>query len=542
MPKQKKGGGLLGLLKRTEEKPTDTQRLLAFYRNESAPVGGRTLDQIRSLSDDDVGRTYDCVQWLFPTHQPSTYNRNAPILTPESVKAFLADAKLQRELKKSVYRWLAFMGLRIETKHGDVTVRREPNWDSRRRVWYTPDNHNFLCISRMLTACRDLGLRAYSMAIYDFFEGLNAEEGVATEKTMRIWRSASGHGGEGSTRKAQPKSTLDAPVADTQISRFLSYALRHEPESVGLTMDRAGWVEVDDLIEGARTQGISLSLNRLERLIERDEEGWFSLSNDKTRIRAKHRHSVQVDIAPTGVEPPELLYLGAAAQQAQTILGKGLPSAGQPIRLAGEPHRALRLGARHEDPVVLEVLARSMVDSGYSFQQSADGWLTDEIPAHYIRSRGKLDKVLPSDTMGTSVDQVPHRSGPYDVFISCASEDYEAAEYLGRYLQSKGKDVFLSSMMLSTLGEADYRKAIAQAIESASNMVVFASRADHAKKVWVEYEWGIFLNEKLAERKAGNLLTVATKACDVNRLPIELRNLEVVVISREGLQKLLGYL
>jgi len=542
MSKKKKGGGLLSLLKRTEEKPTDTQRLLAFYRSESAPVGGRTLDQIRSLNDDDFGRTYDCVQWLFPTHQPSRFNRNAPILTPESIKAFLTDAKLQQELKKSVYRWLAFMGLRIDTRRGDVTVRREPNWDSRRRVWYTPDNHNFLCISRMLTACRDLGLKAYSMAIYDFLKDLNTEEGVATEKTMRIWRSASGHGGEDSIRKAPPKSIPDDPVADTQISRFLSYALRHEPESVGLTMDRAGWVEVDDLIEGARAQGISLSLDRLERLTERDQKGRFSLSNDKIRIRANYGHSIEVDIAPTGVEPAELLYLGAAAQHAQTILGKGISSAGQPIRLAPEPHRALRLGARHKDPVVLEVLARSMVESGYSFQKSDDGWLTEEIPARYIRPRGKLDKVLPSNKVGPSVDQVPHRSGSYDVFISCASEDYEAAEHLGRYLQSKGKDVFLGSMTLSTLGEADYRKAIAQAIESASNMVVFASRADHARKIWVEYEWGVFLNEKLAGRKMGNLLTVATKKCDVDRLPIELRSLEVVVINREGLKKLLGYL
>ncbi|MEJ2802347.1 RNA 2'-phosphotransferase [Comamonadaceae bacterium PP-2] len=37
----------------------------------------------------------------------------------------------------------------------------------------------------------------------------------------------------------------------TETSKFLSYVLRHEPQSVGLSLDTEGWVGVDALIAAA---------------------------------------------------------------------------------------------------------------------------------------------------------------------------------------------------------------------------------------------------------------------------------------------------
>ena len=36
-----------------------------------------------------------------------------------------------------------------------------------------------------------------------------------------------------------------------RIGRFVSKVLRHAPESVGLRLDEAGWVPVDDLVAAA---------------------------------------------------------------------------------------------------------------------------------------------------------------------------------------------------------------------------------------------------------------------------------------------------
>jgi putative RNA 2'-phosphotransferase len=35
------------------------------------------------------------------------------------------------------------------------------------------------------------------------------------------------------------------------LSKFLSYVLRHAPESIDLSLDRDGWADVDALIHGA---------------------------------------------------------------------------------------------------------------------------------------------------------------------------------------------------------------------------------------------------------------------------------------------------
>ena len=33
-----------------------------------------------------------------------------------------------------------------------------------------------------------------------------------------------------------------------QISKFLSYILRHHPEAIGLTLDVNGWADIDELL------------------------------------------------------------------------------------------------------------------------------------------------------------------------------------------------------------------------------------------------------------------------------------------------------
>ena len=34
-----------------------------------------------------------------------------------------------------------------------------------------------------------------------------------------------------------------------EISKFLSYVLRHKPEAIGLSMDEEGWVSIDKILE-----------------------------------------------------------------------------------------------------------------------------------------------------------------------------------------------------------------------------------------------------------------------------------------------------
>ncbi|MBQ5691218.1 MAG: TIR domain-containing protein [Alistipes sp.] len=111
----------------------------------------------------------------------------------------------------------------------------------------------------------------------------------------------------------------------------------------------------------------------------------------------------------------------------------------------------------------------------------------------------------------------------YDVFISCKSEDYALAREIHDFLTNKGYSVFLADADLRRVGRARYGKVIDEALESATHLVLFASKPSYAVSTYVEEEWRIFMEEQRSGRKLGNLLTVR-KGFDIAELPISLRS------------------
>ena len=56
------------------------------------------------------------------------------------------------------------------------------------------------------------------------------------------------------------------------ISTFLSYVLRHKPDAIGIELDDAGWVSVDELLAATARNGQAIS---------RDQLGSVVATNDK---------------------------------------------------------------------------------------------------------------------------------------------------------------------------------------------------------------------------------------------------------------------
>ena len=113
-------------------------------------------------------------------------------------------------------------------------------------------------------------------------------------------------------------------------------------------------------------------------------------------------------------------------------------------------------------------------------------------------------------------------SQKYDVFISCKSEDYAYAREIHDFLTSENYSVFLADADLRKEGRARYGKVIDEALESATHLVLFASKPSYVVSTYVEEEWRIFLEEQRSGRKSGNILTVR-KGFDIAELPISLR-------------------
>jgi putative RNA 2'-phosphotransferase len=162
--------------------------------------------------------------------------------------------------------------------------------------------------------------------------------------------------------------------------------LRHAPESVGLRLDEAGWVDVDELLAAAARAGVALDRPTLERVVAENDKKRFALSDDGLRIRASQGHSVAVELGLTPVEPPEVLFHGTADRNLDSIRAQGLVSGSRThVHLSADEATAVNVGRRHGRPVVLRVQAGEMHRAGHPFFRSDNGvWLTAAVPVEHI--------------------------------------------------------------------------------------------------------------------------------------------------------------
>lgn len=176
-----------------------------------------------------------------------------------------------------------------------------------------------------------------------------------------------------------------------RVSKFLSYVLRHHPETIGLHLDDHGWAHIEELSEKANREGYNLDKFLIQDIIASGDKQRFILSSDKQYVRAAYGHSIEVDLKLDPKEPPVTLYHGTSRRHVSSILMKGIHSASRNfVHLSAKAKDARKVGSRHGKPVVLQVESLTMFRQDYSFFQSeseAGVWLTKEVPAAYCTIR-----------------------------------------------------------------------------------------------------------------------------------------------------------
>lgn len=175
-------------------------------------------------------------------------------------------------------------------------------------------------------------------------------------------------------------------------SKLLARILRHAPGSVGITLDEAGWVGVEELLAALAAHGHRLSRPELERLVAGSDKQRFAIDPVTDRIRAQQGHSVAVDLGLPVAVPPELLYHGTGVRAVEAILAEGLRRGSRhDVHLSPDVATAERVGARRGRFAVLVVASGRMHADGFAFRVSGNGvWLTRHVPARYLtRLAGK---------------------------------------------------------------------------------------------------------------------------------------------------------
>lgn len=174
---------------------------------------------------------------------------------------------------------------------------------------------------------------------------------------------------------------------NNELSKFISLILRHKPEVIDLKLDKQGYLNVNDLINGINNKSnFSIDFKKLEEIVNTDNKNRYSFDSSKKKIRANQGHSIQVDVGLKEIEPPEFLYHGTGEKYVDSINKKGIISKSRIyVHLSKDIDTAKNVGKRHGNPKIFRIKAKEMYKDEYKFFLSENKvWLTKYIPTKYI--------------------------------------------------------------------------------------------------------------------------------------------------------------
>lgn len=173
----------------------------------------------------------------------------------------------------------------------------------------------------------------------------------------------------------------------THISKFLSLVLRHQPETIGIQLDKQGWAGIEELLEKANHYGVRFDREILNHIVASNPKKRFAFNDTYDKIRASQGHSIDIELGYSNQRPPEILYHGTGEKSVQSITATGLEKRSrQHVHLSSDPETAIKVGQRHGKPYVFKVLAEKMYLDNFPFFLSANGvWLTDHVPPAYLK-------------------------------------------------------------------------------------------------------------------------------------------------------------
>lgn len=178
-----------------------------------------------------------------------------------------------------------------------------------------------------------------------------------------------------------------------RLSKFMSGALRHFPDDVGLELNERGWTAYDALRVAAERKYGWVRPAHVAAVIETDPKGRFertdapNANTDTGLVRAAYGHSVDITLEPTDTPVPDELYHGTAPENLESIRDSGLrPMSRQHVHLSESRGDARHVGRRHaNEPVVLVVDAAAMLADGNRItKRGAQTYTTERVPPKYL--------------------------------------------------------------------------------------------------------------------------------------------------------------
>ncbi len=181
-------------------------------------------------------------------------------------------------------------------------------------------------------------------------------------------------------------------MSHLKISKFLSYILRHHPETIGSSLDEEGYlkIDLDELLSRMKVRkefrDVPLDKSVLFDIVKKDTKGRYEISNNK--IRAGYGHSIKgIHVFLTENELPEFLFHGTIKKSLPLILRDGLKPMGRNlVHLTEDLKDAHLVGGRHgKNIIILKIAVKNAIKEGIKFWKPGKNvYTTFSIPPKFI--------------------------------------------------------------------------------------------------------------------------------------------------------------
>jgi len=155
----------------------DSETILGFLRGDTFDYKGRTFDSMLRMTNEQLEKCHDQIQWMFPLHEESKHATTYPILTKETVSLAKQQDAIVLNMTLAKQRMEQFLGI------GDFDrIERQAEW-----CWNK--NHNLLRITRILRSLRFFDLEKEAD---DFFRKVY-KVGIKfnlSQETLLFWEKA----------------------------------------------------------------------------------------------------------------------------------------------------------------------------------------------------------------------------------------------------------------------------------------------------------------------------------------------------------------
>lgn len=175
------------------------------------------------------------------------------------------------------------------------------------------------------------------------------------------------------------------------LSKLMSYILRHKPEEFGLKLGDQGFVSLTDFYNAITAKYTDVTWSDiLDCVYNFKDKRRFEIKLDK--IRALHGHSTQSNIKYEPVNAPHYLYHGTSRRAWETIKFEGLKSMNREyVHLTDQLNMAIEIGSRYDHkPVILIIDTAKIKNDIYSSENGI--FLTKSVPVDAIEIKDNHKK------------------------------------------------------------------------------------------------------------------------------------------------------